>query len=52
MSKFIEKVEKTCQENQKVAMFIDMDGTIAVYNVYPEDKVAEKWKKIMTMQNH
>ena len=40
MSKFIEKVKKTCQENQKVAMFIDMDGTIAVYNVYPEVKVA------------
>lgn len=45
MSKFIEKVEKTCQENQKVAMFIDMDGTIAVYNVYPEDKVAEKMEE-------
>lgn len=45
MSKFIEKVEKTCQENQKVAMFIDMDGTIAVYNVYQEDKVAEKMEE-------
>lgn len=45
MSKFIEKVKKTCQENQKVAMFIDMDGTIAVYNVYPEDKVAEKMEE-------
>ena len=36
-----QKIE-IANSNKKVAIFVDMDGTIAVYNVYPEDKVVEK----------
>ena len=41
MSKFFEKIKKIASENEKVAMFVDMDGTITVYNVYPEHDVAK-----------
>lgn len=41
MCKFIEKIKEIANRNKKVALFVDMDGTIAVYNVYPEDKVME-----------
>ena len=34
MSKFFEKIKKIASENEKVAMFVDMDGTITVYDVY------------------
>ena len=37
MNKFLEKINKICRENKKVAMFIDMDGTITVYDIYPEE---------------
>ena len=39
MSKFFEKIKKIASENEKVAMFVDMDGTITVYDVYPESDV-------------
>ena len=42
MKKIIEKIQNICKENKKVAMFIDMDGTITVYEVYPEGNVKEK----------
>ena len=42
MKKFIEKIQKICEENQKVAMFIDMDGTINEYEVYSESSVAKQ----------
>ena len=42
MNKFIQKIKEIANRNKKVAIFVDMDGTIAVYNVYPEDKVVEK----------
>ena len=45
MKKFIEKIEKICKENEKVAMFIDMDGTITVYDIYPENMVNEKMQE-------
>ena len=32
MSKFFEKIKKIASENEKVAMFVDMDGTITVYD--------------------
>lgn len=40
MKKFIEKIQKICNENKKVAIFIDMDGTITEYVVY-QDKTVE-----------
>ena len=42
MNKFLEKINKICRENKKVAMFIDMDGTITVYDIYPEEIVKQK----------
>ena len=39
MSKFFEKIKKIASENKKVAMFVDMDGTITAYDVYPESDV-------------
>lgn len=38
MNKFYSKIKKICEENNKVAMFIDMDGTIVEYTVYPDSK--------------
>jgi 5'(3')-deoxyribonucleotidase len=45
MNKFLEKINKICEENKRVAMFIDMDGTINVYNVYPEEIVKQKMQE-------
>ena len=42
MSKFLEKIKKIASENERVAMFVDMDGTITVYDVYPESEVEKK----------
>lgn len=46
MKKFIKKIEKICENNEKVAMFIDMDGTIIVYNVYPESMINQKMQEV------
>ena len=35
---FIDKIKEICNKNNKVAMFIDMDGTIVEYRVYGEEK--------------
>ena len=45
MNKFLEKINKICRENKKVAMFIDMDGTITVYDIYPENMVNKKMQE-------
>ncbi len=54
MKKFIERIEKICKANKKVAFFIDMDGTIIVYDVYPENvvnqKMQEKYNDMMPAQ--
>lgn len=42
MSKFYDNIKEICLNNKKVAMFIDMDGTITEYEVYPEDLVTQK----------
>lgn len=42
MSKFLEKIKTIARKNKKVAMFVDMDGTITVYGVYQEADVARK----------
>ena len=44
MSIFYKKIEKICKENEKVAMFIDMDGTIVEYTVFPEGYINTKSK--------
>ena len=42
MKKFINKIKDICEENKKVAMFIDMDGTINEYEVYSEKTVSQQ----------
>ena len=41
MKRFEEKIKNMCKENKKVAMFIDMDGTITEFEVYPEELVTQ-----------
>lgn len=40
MSIFYEKIKNICKKNTDVAMFIDMDGTIVEYVVYPEGAIS------------
>lgn len=44
MSDFYNRVKEICNKYKKVAMFIDMDGTIVEYNVYPEGTVTAETK--------
>ena len=50
MSKFINRLKEIKKENEKIAIFVDMDGTIAEYPVYQEENVAkameEEYSKI------
>lgn len=41
MKKFLNTVKNICKDNKNVAMFIDMDGTITVYDIHPTNFVAE-----------
>lgn len=36
LSDFYNRVKEICSKYKKVAMFVDMDGTIVEYNIYPE----------------
>lgn len=42
MKRFINKIQDICEKNEKVAMFIDMDGTINEYQVYLAKTVAKQ----------
>ena len=44
MSKFYDNIKEICLNNKKVAMFIDMDGTIVEYKVYSEGKITTNTK--------
>ena len=50
MSKFLERVKEIKKKNGKIAIFVDMDGTIAEFPVYQEENVAkameEEYSKI------
>lgn len=39
MDSFYNKIKKICDENEKVAMFIDMDGTIVEYTVCQDGEI-------------
>lgn len=45
MSKFVNKIQKICNENKKVAMYIDMDGTIAEYHLYNPEEISRKMEE-------
>ena len=42
MRKFFERINEICKQYEKVAMFIDMDGTINEYTVYSDDKILKQ----------
>lgn len=42
MKKFVEKVMDLCKNHKRVAMYVDMDGTIVEYPVYDSSEVAKK----------
>lgn len=42
MEKFTQRIMDLCNENKRVAMFIDMDGTINEYIVFSEDTVVKE----------
>lgn len=42
MEKFTQRIMDLCNENKRVAMFIDMDGTINEYVVFSEDTVVKE----------
>lgn len=45
MSYFVENIKNICKEYEKVAMFIDMDGTINEYVVYNEKETKKKMEE-------
>lgn len=44
MNTFYNTIKQICNKNKNVAMFIDMDGTIVEYTVYPEGELTTKTK--------
>ena len=42
MRRFINKSKGICEKNKRVAMFVDMDGTINEYEVYSEKTLSEQ----------
>ncbi|MFR3920584.1 MAG: hypothetical protein ACLTXD_05460 [Clostridia bacterium] len=42
MRRFINKIKGICEKNKRVAMFVDMDGTINEYEVYSEKTLSEQ----------
>lgn len=51
MNIFYNRIKKICEENEKVAMFIDMDGTIVEYTVYGENELQQTQKGYLQMEN-
>lgn len=43
---FYKKIENICKEHKKVALFVDMDGTIVEYKVYPEGFITNESKEL------
>ena len=44
LSSFYDRVKEICSKYKKVAMFIDMDGTIVEYNLYPDGVITPEAK--------
>lgn len=43
---FCEKIKQICSKYNKVALFVDMDGTIAEYKVYQEGFITTETKEL------
>lgn len=46
MDIFYNKIKEICDKNERVAMFIDMDGTIVEYQVFQEGEVSTETKGV------
>ena len=44
--KFYNRIKEICKNHKRVALFVDMDGTIVEYNVFPEGFVTTKTKEV------
>ena len=44
MSDFYNRIKEICSKYKKVAMFVDMDGTIVEYNIYPDGTIKNDTK--------
>ena len=42
LTKIYIRINEACKTHKRVALFVDMDGTIVEYNVFPEDFVTTK----------
>lgn len=49
--KFYNKVKEICKAHKKVALFVDMDGTIVEYSVYPQGFITTKTKDLFLNAN-
>ena len=45
MSKFVNEIKEICKKNNKVDMYIDMDGTIAEYHLYNPEEISRKMEE-------
>ena len=45
MSKFVNEIKEICKKNKKVDMYIDMDGTIAEYQLYNPEEISRKMEE-------
>lgn len=44
--KFYNRISKICKGHKKVALFVDMDGTIVEYSVFPDGFVTTETKEV------
>lgn len=44
--KFYNRISEICRNHKKVALFVDMDGTIVEYRVFPENFVTTETKEV------
>ena len=49
--KFYNRILEICKKHKKLALFVDMDGTIVEYNVYPEGFVTNKTENLFLDAN-
>ena len=49
--KFYNRVNEICKKHKKIALFVDMDGTIVEYDVYPEGFVTNETKDVFLNAN-
>lgn len=48
---FYNRIKKICKDHKRVALFVDMDGTIVEYEVYPSGFVTNKTENVFLNAN-